>query len=259
MAQWAVILGGSSGFGLATAKKLAGDGYHLFIVHRDRRSYAKTLVDVWAGIRSTGVECIAVNANALDENRLPALLQEMRQTIGTGQVRILLHSLAQGNVKPLVGNEEGRLAAEDFSQTIYAMGTSWQVWTQGLLDHKLFTDQARTWALTSEGSTIAAQNYAAVGAAKAVLETLCRYMAREYAPFGLRANLVNAGVTRTRALEGIPDHEAYIESAIARNPFGRLTTPEDVANVFSLLARPEADWINGSIIRVDGGEQISGR
>lgn len=258
MAHWAVILGGSSGFGLATAKKLASDGYHLYILHRDRRSFAKTLEPEWERIRGFGVECIAQNTNALDPDKQATILDEIQGHVGKKQVRCLLHSIAQGNVKPLVGQDGERLTTEDFEQTIYAMGTSWQVWTQLLIDADLFADKGRTWALTSEGSQLAGKNYAAVGAAKATLETLCKYMAREYAPLGLRANLISAGVTKTRALEGIPGHEAFIENALARNPFGRLTKPEDVANVFSLLARPEADWINGSVIRVDGGEQISG-
>lgn len=258
MAQWAVILGGSSGFGLATAKKLAAEGLNLYILHRDRRSYAKTLSTEWESIRAQGVSCVAVNVNALDQEKQPSIVEDMRSTIGEGQVRCMLHSIAQGNVKPLAGSQEERLTAEDFEQTIYAMGTSWQVWTQLLIDARLFADNARTWALTSEGSQMAGQHYAAVASAKAALETLCKYMAKEYAPLGLRSNLINAGVTRTRALEGIPGHEVYIEKALERNPFGRLTQPEDVANVFALLAKPEADWINGAVIRVDGGEQISG-
>ena len=48
-----------------------------------------------------------------------------------------------------------------------------------------------------------------------------------------------------------------VDSAVARNPLGRLTTPEDVANAVFLLTRPEASWINGALLHVDGGEHIS--
>lgn len=258
MAHWAVILGGSSGFGLATAHKLAEAGYHLFVVHRDRRSYANTLAPEWEACRSKGVQCVVHNSNALTPENIDLLVNELLHIAGKGQVHVLLHSIAQGNVKPLAGKPEERLTSEDFQQTISAMGTSWQLWTQALLDADLFTLDARVLALTSEGSQLAGANYAAVGAAKSVLETLCKYMAMEYGAAGIRTNLINAGVCNTRALQGIPGYEDYIAAALHRNPLGRLTTPKDVANVISLLVQPEASWINGTVIRVDGGEQIVG-
>lgn len=258
MANWAVILGGSSGFGLATAHKLAEAGFHLFVVHRDRRSYANTLAEEWEACRSKGVQCVVHNMNALTPENIAVLVNDLLAVAGKGSVHVLLHSIAQGNVKPLKGGSEERLSTDDIQQTIHAMGISWQEWIQALLDADLFTVDARALALTSEGSRLAGENYAAVGVAKGVLETLCKYMAKEYGPLGLRTNLINAGVADTRALRGIPGHEAYLAAAERRNPLGRLTTPEDVANVVYLLAQPEAAWINGTIIRVDGGEQIVG-
>jgi NAD(P)-dependent dehydrogenase (short-subunit alcohol dehydrogenase family) len=78
------------------------------------------------------------------------------------------------------------------------------------------------------------------------------------APFGIRSNIVQAGVTDTPALRMIPGSAHLKAQARIRNPFGRLTTPEDVANAIYLLSLPESAWINGAIIRVDGGERISG-
>ena len=92
--------------------------------------------------------------------------------------------------------------------------------------------------------------------AKGVLEASCRYLAVELAPFGIRTNLINAGITRTNALMALPDAEATLSYTKKRNPFKRLTTPKDVAKVVCLLAGDETAWINGEIIRVDGGEQI---
>ncbi len=63
-------------------------------------------------------------------------------------------------------------------------------------------------------------------------------------------------MTDTPALRRIPGNDILIENAIARNPYHRLTTPEDVARIISLLVRPEAGWINGAIIAADGGENI---
>jgi NAD(P)-dependent dehydrogenase (short-subunit alcohol dehydrogenase family) len=70
--------------------------------------------------------------------------------------------------------------------------------------------------------------------------------------------VIQAGVTNTAALQAIPGSDRLKAQARLRNPFGRLTTPRDVANVIYLLSTAEAGWINGEVIRVDGGEHISG-
>jgi NAD(P)-dependent dehydrogenase (short-subunit alcohol dehydrogenase family) len=82
-------------------------------------------------------------------------------------------------------------------------------------------------------------------------------MAVELAPYGIRSNVIQAGVTDTPALKMIPGSNQIKAQAHLRNPFGRLTTPEDVANVILLLCMDEASWINGSLICVDGGERIA--
>ena len=111
-------------------------------------------------------------------------------------------------------------------------------------------------AFTSEGSRKAWPGYAAVGAAKAALESMVRSMALEYASKGLRCNCVQAGVTKTPSSALIPGFEQLAEESRRRNPYGRLTLPEDVGNAVSLLVKEEALWINGAVIPVDGGESI---
>ena len=119
-----------------------------------------------------------------------------------------------------------------------------------------FSSDTRIISFTSEGSHKAWTNYAAVGAAKAALESLTRSIALEFAPYGIRANCIQAGVVDTQSLRRIPNVEQILKIAIARSPFKRLTTPEDVARVVGLLCSPEAGWINGAIIPVDGGVHI---
>ena len=87
---------------------------------------------------------------------------------------------------------------------------------------------------------------------------MARAIAVELAPYGVRANVVQAGITDTPALRAIPGHAHLAAQARRRNPFGRLTTPRDVANVIFLLATDEAAWVNGALIRVDGGEHVAG-
>jgi NAD(P)-dependent dehydrogenase (short-subunit alcohol dehydrogenase family) len=138
------------------------------------------------------------------------------------------------------------------------MGTSLLGWVQEIFARKLFADDARVFGLTSEGNQVAWRGYAAVAAAKVALESLARSIAVEYAPYGIRCNVIQAGVTETPALAAIPGSDHMKSQAQMRNPFHRLTMPIDVANAIYLLALDEAAWINGAVIRVDGGEHISG-
>ena len=99
----------------------------------------------------------------------------------------------------------------------------------------------RIFAMTSAGSRSVLPSYGAVSAAKAALESHVRQLAVELAPLGVTANAILAGVTDTPALRRIPGHERLIERALAGNPHGRLTTPEDVAAALVELAR--SGWV----------------
>ena len=122
----------------------------------------------------------------------------------------------------------------------------------------MFAEDSRIFGLTSEGNTLAWKGYAAVSAAKVSLEALARSIAVEFGPYGIRCNIIQAGITDTPALKAIPGSDQLKAQARLRNPGRRLTLPSDVANVIYLLAQDEAAWINGDVIRVDGGEHISG-
>jgi NAD(P)-dependent dehydrogenase (short-subunit alcohol dehydrogenase family) len=304
--QWAVILGGSSGFGLATARKLARHGMSLCVVHRDRRAVLSRVEPEFEKIRSGGARLLTFNTDALAAEKRGAVLDELAAAMGAeGRVRVLLHSIAFGNLKLLVPDvprpsdaleqlaarlgvetDELRKAMDelfaagsdpvhglasppaysrkhfldedDFARTIHSMGTSLLGWVQELHGRGLFASDARVFGLTSEGNSVAWKGYAAVSAAKLALEALARSIAVEYAPHGLRCNVLQAGITETPALAAIPGSEQLKAQARMRNPFGRLTRPSDVANVVYLLARDEAAWVNGALIRVDGGEHVSG-
>jgi NAD(P)-dependent dehydrogenase (short-subunit alcohol dehydrogenase family) len=302
---WALVLGGSSGFGLATAQKLAECGMHLCVVHRDRRATLRAVEPEFEKIRGSGARLHTWNADATAPERRDRILDEMRELLGAdGRVRVLLHSIAFGSLKllapparparsagPALAQRLGVDAAElqraaeelfregedglhtlvgapayaeryldedDFARTILAMGTSLLGWTRGLFERGLFAPEARVFGLTSEGNELAWTGYAAVAAAKVALESLARSIAVEFGPHGLRCNVIQPGITDTPALAAIPGSEHLRAHARLRNPLGRLTTPRDVANAIYLLSRDEAGWINGEVIRVDGGEHVSG-
>jgi enoyl-[acyl-carrier-protein] reductase (NADH) len=110
--------------------------------------------------------------------------------------------------------------------------------------------------MTSSGSHRVLPMYGAVSAAKAALESYCRQLAFELGPHGITANAVQAGVTVTAALNKIPGSQEIIKHAMDRNPAGRLTTPEDVARAIVLFASDHGAWMNGTVIRLDGGEDV---
>lgn len=255
---WAVVLGGSSGLGLAAIRKLAAHGMNICVVHRDPRMDMEKINASFDAVRAMGVELLSFNADAINpEKRAEIILQLMEKMGSEGRVRCLLHSIARGNLKAMVAEGGPILSIDDFRLTMEGMAFSLYDWTQGLVNSQLFAADARIISFTSEGSNRAWKHYAAVSAAKAAMEAITRNIALEHAPQGLRANCIQAGITDTRSLQMIPGSEQLINHDKNRNPFHRLTTPEDVAGVVYLLCKDEAAWINGSIIPVDGGSHIS--
>jgi len=266
--EWALILGGSSGFGLATAKAVTSRGMSVCIIHRDRRGAMPRIEADFAEIRAHGSGFLALNLDALSVEGRNTTLDALAKEMGAnGRVRMLLHSIALGNLKPIApvpsevanGTDYGEalIEDEDMARTVFSMGTSLLSWVQELFARKLFATDARVFGLTSEGNQVAWRGYAAVSAAKAALESVSRSIAVEFAPYGIRSNIIQPGVTDTPALRVIPGNNRMREVAEKRNPFGRMTRPEDVASVIALLCRPEAAWVNGAIIPVDGGERIA--
>lgn len=99
--QWALILGGSSGFGLATAKRLARDGMSVCVVHRDRRGAMARIEREFDEVRAAGGGFLALNVDALSLDGRTRVLGALTEAMGDGRVRVLLHSIAFGNLKPL--------------------------------------------------------------------------------------------------------------------------------------------------------------
>lgn len=250
--QWTVILGGSSGLGLASAKKLALHGMNICIIHRDRKLYLATLDKAIQEIKSFGVEVKTFNQNALNVEVQNKIISEFLPK----SVKLLLHSIAKGSLKKMVGKPDEILTKEDFDITIHAMATSWYEWASSFYKNDLFSENARNIAFTSEGNTRVWSGYGAVSAAKVTLESLMRNMAVEWGSHGITSNCIQAGTTKTNSFLAIPNSEQLAKIALKRNPLGRLTTPEDVAKVVYLLCKNEANWINGSIIKADGGESL---
>lgn len=255
---WALVLGGSSGLGLATVKKLASHGCNIIAIHRNSRVDLPAIEQEFELVRKSGIELVSFNMDAMNPEKRQQIIIAVKEKLGDkGKIRALIHSIAKSSLKPMASGDEQLLQHDDLMLTIDAMAVSLYDWTKVIFENGLFADDARVISFTSEGNTRAVKHYAAVSAAKAALDAITRNIALEFAPFGIRANCVQAGVTETPAFQQIPGHEQIRSHAQKRNPFKRITFPEDVANVVYLLCRDEAAWINGSIIIADGGEHIN--
>lgn len=254
---WALILGGSSGLGYASAKKLAKHGMNIIIIHRDHRDEIPGIEEDFDEIRSSGVKFESFNADAVSKESRQELVFKIREVLGDkGKIRTLLHSISKAQLKPMIGKSEDLLENRDFQTTIDAMALSLYDWFQAIYEKELFSKDARVLSFTSEGNKKAWKNYAAVSAAKVSLEAITRSIALEFARYGIRANCIQAGITVTRSFQLIPDNETLRVHALKHNPFRRLTVPDDVANAVYLLSKNEASWITGSIIPVNGGEHL---
>ncbi|WP_224489732.1 SDR family oxidoreductase [Robertkochia flava] len=254
---WALILGGSSGLGLATAKKLARHGMNICIVHRNPRIQEEAILKEFNRIEQEGVKFKAFNSDAFKVEKREAIVQELQSILGGDQkIRTMVHSLAKGNLKSMVSDEKEVLQHQDFVLTIASMGISLYDWAKSIFEANLFADDARILSFTSEGTSRVWNGYAAVSAAKVTLEAITRNLAYEFAPYGIKANCIQAGVTDTASLRMIPGSEKIIKHTLKRNPNKRLTTPEDVSNAVYLLSKDEASWITGTVIPVDGGEHL---
>lgn len=259
---WALVLGSSSGFGAATACALAEEaGLNIMGVHLRRSGDQDAFEETKARIEAAGRKYVPFNMNAANPDRRKEALDKIAAEMNGSGFRVLLHSLAFGTLKPFIaGSPDDAISPQNMDMTLDVMAHSLLYWTQESLLRGLLGRGTRIFAMTSAGSQRVVPNYGAVSAAKAALESHIRQLAYELAPLGITANAIRAGVTDTPALRKIPGNERLVEGALVRNPSGRLTTPQDVAHLIALFAKPGpgADWLTGNVLGVDGGEEISG-
>jgi enoyl-[acyl-carrier protein] reductase III len=258
--EWAVILGASSGFGGAAAVELARAGMNIFGVHLDRQATMPSVQQVIKDIKHHGREAVFFNINAADAIKRSEILDEIQERFAkhpTFTVKVLIHSLAFGTLKPFIAKKaDDTVNQAQMEMTLDVMANSIVYWTQGLFHRGLIKKGGRIFGMTSSGGHTALPSYGAVSAAKAALESHIRQLAMELGPYGITANAVMAGVTDTPALRKIPGSVDMLRIAKAKNPFGRLTTPEDVAKAIVLFSDEAAGWISGNVLGVDGAEDI---
>ena len=258
MSDWVLLLGGSTGHGAATAKRLAKDGYGIIAFHFDRGETKKIAEKTIAEVDhlSKG-RCHYYNTNAASEETMDTFIPQIKEITSGSPLKLLLHSIAFGTTTNFFGVKP--VTQRQMDMTIHVMGNSLLYWTQKLYGEGLLANGSRIMGLTSEGNYVALEGYGPISVAKVAMEAIIRQIGWELGEFGITANAIQAGVTPTRALTKITEGwEAWVENTKKRNPMRRTTTPEDVAGTISMLLKPDADFINCSIIYCDGGESRSG-
>ena len=265
---WSLILGASSGMGEATARALAAAGDDICGVHLDFRAALAHVEELKADLRALGRDVLFINMNAADDEKRSAAVGALEERFAAARaagreayLHVVMHSLAFGSLVPyLTMDPKDGVDRKKMEMTQDVMANSLVYWVQDLFRRGLVGSETRIFAMTSEGSSRVVPSYGVVSSAKAALESHVRQLAMELARSGTGAtiNAIRAGVTDTPALRKIPEAQQMIEITLRRNPTGRMTTPQDVANAIVALAGPGGGFINGDTISVDGGEFITG-
>jgi enoyl-[acyl-carrier protein] reductase III len=231
-----LVTGGSRGIGKAIALRLASLGAARVAVGymRGDRPAEETATE----LRALGAEPILVRGNV-------ASTGVAHEVAALGPLDVLVHAAATGVIRPALETED-----KHWDWTLSANARALLSLTRAAAP--AMPDGSSIVAISSLGSVRVLDNYSLVGASKAALEALVRYLAVELAPRGIRVNAVSAGVVETGALEHFPNKDAMLEMG-ARNPVGRLVSPEDVAGVVAFLCSPDAEMIRGQVVVIDAG------
>ena len=235
----ALITGGSRGIGRAIALRLAQNGADVVVNYVRHRRDAE---DTVAAIEEIGGRCLAVKANVSKEEDLVRMFDEIKEQ--HEHLDILVSNAASGVLKPAMDltNRHWNWAMDINARALL-----------NLTQHSvpMMRKDGRILAVSSLGAIRAVPNYAAVGASKAALESLVRHLAVELGPRGILVNTISAGVVDTDALKKFPNRDDIIGQSLERTPLGRLTTPEDVADLALFLCSDLAKMIHGQIVVVD--------
>lgn len=236
----ALVTGGSRGIGRAIALELARRGADVaFNYLRNHQAAAETQRD----IEALGVRCLRVRAHLGDSARIRELFAQVEQAFG--RLDILVNNAASGVQRAAADLEEKHW---DWTMNINARAP----WLCAMEAARLMRDGGSIVNITSLGSQRVLPYYFSVGTSKAALEAITRYLAVELAPKGIVVNAVSGGYVETGALEHFPNRQEMLAEG-ARNPAGRMLTPEDIAAVVAFLCSDDARMVRGQVIVVDGG------
>ncbi|MDC1141707.1 SDR family oxidoreductase [Planctomycetota bacterium] len=247
----AFITGGTRGIGLATAIKMAKGGADVavnFLRNRKAAEEAKEAIMEAGG----GREPLILKGNVSKDDAIEKIFDEIKEKWGS--LDFLVSNAASGVLKPTK-----ELTHHHWQWTLdinaYAL-LPLSRFAIPLMQGEDGKGTGRIVAVSSLGSIRAFQNYAAVGASKAALESLVRHLTIEYADKGININAVNASVVDTAALEHFPNRETMLNDSLSWMPAKKLVEPEDVANAILVLCSDYTSMVHGHTFIVDGGLSV---
>jgi NAD(P)-dependent dehydrogenase (short-subunit alcohol dehydrogenase family) len=235
----ALVTGGTSGIGRATAIALAGLGAHVALSGRDEARGA----EVTRQIAAAGGRAVFLAADLGDEAAVRSLAQ--RATERLGRVDVLVNN---AGIFPFGPTEQTTAAELD---SVFAVNVK--------APYFLVAELAPGMAKRGQGAIVNVTTMVAefgqagmglYGASKAALGLLTKSWAAEYGPHGVRVNAVSPGPTRT---EGTAPMGDSLDQLAAAGPAGRPASPEEIAEAIVFLATGRASFVHGAIVPVDGG------
>lgn len=241
-----LVTGSGRGIGRSIALEFASRGAHVIVnFFRNRQPAEETAAE----IRKLDRRCLLVKANVAAEADLDQMFTAIDKEFGG--LDYFISNAASGYNRPVL---EQKIKGWDWTMNINARAYLFGAQRAArLMANRIGSAIV---AISSPGSFRVLPDYVVVGASKAALEAVTRYLAVELAPLGINVNAVSPGIVLTDALQHfdlVREDQNLIERAAERIPAGRLTTPEDIARVVAFLCSPDASMIRGQTLLVDGG------
>lgn len=236
----AIVTGGSRGIGAAISERLAADGHAVVVNYASRRDDADALV---RKIIAAGGEAIALKADVADPRAVRALFDATEARFGG--VDVLVNNAGVLDLAPVADYDDStfdRIVAINLKGSFNGMREAVARLRSG----------GRIINFSSSVIALRLETYGPYAATKAAVEALTAVLSRELRGRDITANAVAPGPTATDLfLDGKP--QELIERMARMNPLERLGTPADIAAVVSFLAGPDGGWINGQVLRANGG------
>ena len=236
----ALVTGGTSGIGLATAQVLAAQGAQVFITGRRQ-------AELDAAVEAIGAAATGIRADASKLAELDAVYAQIAKQ--AGRLDILFANAGGGDMQPL-----GAISEAHFDR-IFGTNVRGVVFTvQKALP--LLVDGASVILTGSTTSVKGTASFSVYSASKAAVRNFARSWALDLKDRGIRVNVVSPGPVRTPGLgELVPDEhrQGLFDALAAQVPLGRLGEPEEIGKVVAFLGSDAASFINGAELFVDGG------